>query len=270
MPELPEVENVRRNINPFVLNRKIKIETLADVKLFKTPQEEINKVLSGNEFSRIDRLGKYLFFRLKDSIYSLCIHLGMSGQLYARNAPIKKDHLHFVLDLAGQKLWYRDPRRFGKIFLFETDNPKKHNLLKKVGPDALSITPEYLIKAIKKNRPIKVQLMDQAILAGVGNIYADEVLFRIGVHPETKAKTLEDSKIKELHTKLIALLEDSIKAKGASVTYAVGGENEQGSFQDNLFVYRKAGQKCKICETKLEKIEVNQRGTTFCPTCQKQ
>jgi len=270
MPELPEVENVRRNIVPYVLNKKIKVNILADVKLFKSPREEIEKILEGNQFSKIDRVGKYLFFRLKDSIYSLCVHLGMSGQLYAHTAPIKENHLHFVLDLEGQKLWYRDPRRFGKIFLFKTDNPKEHNLLKKVGPDALSITSEYLIKNLKKNRPIKVQLMDQAILAGVGNIYADEVLFRIKVHPETKAKTLEDSKIEELHSELITLLEDSIKAKGSSVTYAVGGENEKGSFQDKLFVYRKAGQKCKVCGTKLEKIRVNQRGTTFCPSCQKQ
>ena len=272
MPELPEVENVKRNIEPYILNKPGFLNHITSgIKLFGGKETEIKLELKECRFEKINRIGKHLLLYLNTKKI-LYIHLGMSGQLYVKNLNYQEPkHSHLVLIFDQVKLIYRDVRRFGKIDLIKPEELRNYNRLN-IARDALEIElTEFKLNLQKRKKQlIKPSLLNQKIIAGVGNIYADETLFLSGIHPKIRNGELTNKQLTVLLTNIKKVLQDSINAKGSSVTYAVGGEDHTGSYQEQLKVYRRNEQPCVKCGTKIKKIVVAQRGTHFCPKCQNQ
>ena len=242
MPELPEVEVTRRGLAPHVAGRTVRA---------------------------IRRRGKYLLLDCGDG--HLIIHLGMSGSLrvLAPGTPAQK-HDHFDLLLGDRILRLRDPRRFGAVLW--TGDVEHHPLLVHLGIEPLSraLHPARLHQLTRGRRtPIKQFLMDARRIAGVGNIYANESLFRAGIHPRTPAQRLSLEKSAKLAAAIKRTLRDAIRAGGSSLRDFVGADGNAGYFQSRYWVYDRAGQKCRRCGTTVRKIQQGQRSTFFCPGCQR-
>ena len=270
MPELPEVESVRQNVLPFLEKKVINVFYInKETKLFEGKEDFIKEKIEGQTVQKLNRIGKHLLIHLNNG-FTLYIHLGVSGQFYHGKDSSDK-HAHFILENEDkEKIIYRDPRRFGKIMVYETKAEKKFARLKNIGTDALLINFEEFYKKIKeKNRAIKVALLDQAVLAGVGNIYADEALFSTNILPTKKTKDIPKETYQQLLINIKQILNASIAAKGSSVTYAVGGTGNKGNFQFSLNVYRRDKQKCNICSSPIQKMKLGGRGTHYCLCCQK-
>lgn len=271
MPELPEVESVRQNVLPYLENQEVSIFKInKTTKLFDKQEFFIESKVNNQKVQQIDRIGKHLLIHF-DNGHTLYIHLGMSGQFYVGDDAKLDDHMHLILENErGDKIIYRDPRRFGKIAVYETSKAKAFPRLKNIGTDALEISFEEFYKKVKqKKRAIKSALLDQAVLAGVGNIYADESLFSTGILPTRKTDELTEDEYKKLLQNVKQILNAAILAKGSSVTYAVGGKGNTGNFQFNLNVYRRDKKKCNVCSSQIKKIRLGGRGTHYCETCQK-
>ncbi|WP_458412254.1 DNA-formamidopyrimidine glycosylase [Schinkia sp. CFF1] len=274
MPELPEVETVRRT-----LLKLVKGKTIADVevrwpKLIKKPDDvqQFQLLLKGQSINDIERRGKFLKFVLDDFV--LVSHLRMEGRygLYSKEEPFDK-HTHvFFFFTDGTELRYRDVRKFGTMHLFVKGKEEKEPPLSELGvePFDTDFTVTYLSERLKKtDRKIKVALLDQKIVVGLGNIYVDEALFRAGIHPERPAKSLSATEIKRLHKEIIATLTEAVAKGGSTVRSYVNSQGEIGMFQLELLVYSKKGEPCKNCGTAIEKTTVGGRGTHYCPKCQK-
>ncbi|NQT29172.1 MAG: DNA-formamidopyrimidine glycosylase [Candidatus Saganbacteria bacterium] len=263
MPELPEVETIKREVLPFVLGQTIKSVEIKDPRNIKgISAEQFKKKLVGQKIVGLERKAKYLLFKLASLNY-LVIHLGMTGRLLFAPDPYVK----VVFHLSGTKsLYFSDARLFGKIRFFNSE-PKLD-----LGPEPLtkSFSLSFFKKILaKRSTPIKVLLLDQKLLSGVGNIYANEALFRAGIDPRRQAKSLNDKEVEKLHKAIEDVLAEAIKYRGTSDSWYVDAEGKKGSFQLRLKVYRRAGEPCVKCKTKIKKIVVGGRGTYFCPKCQK-
>ncbi|MDI6731210.1 MAG: DNA-formamidopyrimidine glycosylase [Candidatus Margulisbacteria bacterium] len=263
MPELPEVETIKREIEPFIVGRKIEGIEIKDHRNIKgISPEQFKKKLIGQKFKGLTRQAKYMLFELASGNY-LTIHLGMTGRLLF--APDK--YVKIVFNLSGGKnLYFSDARLFGKIRFFEA----MPNL--KLGPEPLQkeFTVEYLKKIFsKRHSSIKVLLLDQKLLSGVGNIYANEALFRAGINPHRKASSLSEAEIKKMQHAIEEVLEEAIKYRGTSDSWYVDAKGEKGGFQLRLKVYGKKNQPCPKCGTTIKREAMGQRGTFFCGNCQK-
>lgn len=274
MPELPEVETVRKSLVELVVGKRIKDVIVGWPKIIKKPLEfeQFQDALRDQTILDIDRRGKFLIFLLDD--YALVSHLRMEGNYSVRdhNDPEEK-HTHIIFKfIDGTELRYRDVRKFGTMHLFTKGMEHTELPLAKLGPEPFdsAFTRKYLKdKFMKTERVIKSVLLDQTIVTGLGNIYVDEVLFRSGIHPERIAKTLNDEEVALLHEQAAATLKESIQAGGSSVNTYMNSHGESGTYQEQLLVYGKKGEACKKCGTPLEKIKVAGRGTHFCSACQK-
>ena len=291
MPELPEVEITRRRIEPHLLGRRIRtVRTTAASYLFMTPPETLRHRLRGRTTTALERLGKYLIAELDDR-RRLVIHLGMTGQLFSQTASSVRllaastrqalapeeqaefrpdDHTHFRLafDDDGPGVYFRDVRKFGKLLLLEPD--ESHPRLERLGPDALEVSGELIFRASRKRRvPIKQLLLDQSLLAGVGNIYADEALFLSGVRPGRRAERLTRRECDLLAEAVGRVLRRSIETGGSSIRDYVAPDGRDGAYQFERHVYARAGEPCFVCGSAVRKRVVAQRGTHYCPTCQK-
>ena len=272
MPELPEVETVRRGLSALITDKKITKVTLIYPKIIQGDTQTFVKEMTGRTFKEIDRRGKYLLFRLSNGL-TMVSHLRMEGKYSVKenNEPLDK-HTHVVFDLAdGMQLRYNDVRKFGRMQIVKTGTEVQLSSLQKLGPEP---TPETFLvddfyqELQKKKKVIKTALLDQSIVAGLGNIYVDEVLWMTKIHPETKCFDITYQQAKEMHDNIILELNRAIKAHGTTI-FTFSGVNAQiGSFQNELNVYGKKGEPCPRCQTPLEKIVVGQRGTHFCPNCQ--
>jgi len=291
MPELPEVETIRRALAPSVEGRRI---VSAELKLPRLllgfPPGDFASKLKGQRIRAVVRRGKYLILELdKDS---LVIHLGMTGQLTyaAADAPVDArfrktvtglqkpygahpvdKHTHLILHLdKGGRVMFRDPRTFGKILLLPGKDWEHHPRLGKLGPEPLTIKPAAHAKDVPtgSTRSVKALLLDQEFLAGVGNIYADEALFLSGIHPKRLVKSLtEPEKIKMLEAVKV-VLKKGIKYQGTTFSDYRKPDGSSGANFERLMVYGRGGRPCRNCGTILHKTVVAQRGTVFCPTCQ--
>lgn len=274
MPELPEVETVRRG-----LTRLVKAYTIQGVEV-RWPKvvsnlspADFNQALTGQTIKQIDRRGKYLLFRLTGN-QTLVSHLRMEGSYYtapAGTAPGKHDLVTFHLDQATD-LFYRDTRKFGRMTLVPDDQVMQVAGLATIGPEptASDLSFPYMKKIFNKSRShVKPFLLNQDHIAGIGNIYADECLWQSKIHPLTPANQLTDAEIERLRQSIIHEMERSIAHHGTTVHSFTTAYGEAGNFQNELDVYGRVGEPCRRCGTTLEKIKVAQRGTTFCPTCQK-
>ena len=271
MPELPEVETTLRGIEPHILNKKITSITVRNPSLrWPVPVNSLKANLVSSSFLSIKRRGKYLILEsLKGFVL---IHLGMSGCLRIFNnksAPEKHDHIDINFD-DNSILRYTDPRRFGS-FLW-TKEPGSHVLISKLGPEPLGnkFSGAHLFeKSRKKKMPVKNFIMDSKIVVGIGNIYASEALFLAGIRPKKYAGKVSHNQYESLAIEIRNLLNKSIEEGGTTLRDFVGGDNKPGYFKQRLNVYGRSGQECKVCRSILKNLKIGQRGSVYCPKCQK-
>ncbi len=291
MPELPEVEVTRRRIEPLLVGRRIRaLETSAKSYVFITPPEQLSLALQGRTTVEVSRRGKYLLVGLDDGA-RLVIHLGMTGQLFSERAasirllsataraalapeeqarfrPDSHTHLHFVFEDGGDDVYFRDVRKFGKVLLLAPG--EEHPRLARLGDDALGVTGPLLFAASRRrNVAIKNLLLDQSVVAGVGNIYADEALFLAGVRPTRRAGKVTRAESERIAAGLVKVLTRSIETGGSSISDYVAPDGSDGAYQDERRVYARKGEPCHKCETPIKRILVGQRGTHYCPNCQR-
>lgn len=275
VPELPEVETVRRTLTGLVRGKTIKSVEIRWPNIIKRPAEpeEFARNLIGETIQSIGRRGKFLLFHLDHFV--MVSHLRMEGKYGLHQAEDPDDkHVHVVFTMTdGTQLRYRDVRKFGTMHLFHPGEEMRELPLSQLGPepDDKEFTDAYLKERLMKtNRAVKTALLDQKAVVGLGNIYVDEALFRAGIHPETKANQLSAQKIKKLHEEIKNTLQEAIDAGGSTVRSYINSQGEIGMFQLRHFVYGKKDKPCKTCGTMISKIVVGGRGTHFCAKCQKQ
>jgi len=274
MPELPEVENVKRTLLQLVQGKEIKSVEVGWPNIVKKPLEieQFYDALPGQTIVDLKRKGKFLIFILND--YSLVAHLRMEGHYSVNNIedPIDK-HTHAIFRFAdGTEMRYRDVRKFGTMHLFAKGTEEKELPLSKLGPEPFSesCSVEYLKSRLSKTeRIIKAVLLDQTVVAGLGNIYVDEVLYLSKIHPQRKANTLTEEEILRLCEAMSETLKEAILAGGSSVNTYMNSMGLSGSYQERLNVYGRKGEACRECGSVLEKTKAAGRGTHYCPTCQK-
>ena len=273
MPELPEVETVRRGVSAQVLNIPIKKVTVIYKKMIVGDSAEFSKKLVGKKILRVNRRGKYLLFRFSGDL-TMVSHLRMEGKyiIEPHDIPIEK-HTHVIFELVdGRDLRYNDTRKFGRMQLMKTGEELQLPGIKKLGPEPLSkdfTVNDFYERLQKKKKMIKSALLDQTVVAGLGNIYVDEVLWMSKIHPQTPADHLTKAEVKTLHDNIIKELKAAIKAQGTTVFSFKNAYSHAGSFQNQLNVYRKTGKPCPRCQTPIERLVVGQRGTHICPKEQK-
>ncbi|HJV17468.1 MAG TPA: DNA-formamidopyrimidine glycosylase [Bacillales bacterium] len=274
MPELPEVETVRKTLKNLILKKQIKNITVNWPKIIKLPLEieQFIDALKGETIQDIGRRGKFLI--LYTTKYALVSHLRMEGKygLFTEKESLDK-HTHVIFHFTDHtELRYKDVRKFGTMHLFKKGEEFQLPPLFDLGPEPFDedFTEQYLTKMLSKtNRKIKPALLDQKLLVGLGNIYVDEALFRARIHPERIASTLNDKEISLLHQKIVNTLMDAVNQGGSTIRSYINSQGEMGMFQHQLLVYGRQNEDCKKCGTALIKTVVGGRGTHFCPSCQK-
>lgn len=273
MPELPEVETVRRTLNTLVTGKKIERVTVNLPRIIQRPQEieAFCDALVGHTIQHVERRGKFLKIVLDGLV--LISHLRMEGRygVYAAGDPVEK-HTHVIFHFEdGTELRYRDVRQFGTMHLFTPGDELIMPPLHKLGIEPLepSFTKERLAQALRNRRSfIKPVLLNQHILVGLGNIYVDEALFTAGIHPMTPADQLTQEQLDKLHQAIVSTLTAAVEAGGSSIKSYVNGQGEMGMFQQQLQVYGRQGEPCVNCGSAIEKTVVGGRGTHTCPICQ--
>jgi formamidopyrimidine-DNA glycosylase len=289
MPELPEVEVTRRLLAPKLVGRRIaSVRCGPPSYFFLTPPRRLTRDLAGLSVSSLERQGKYLLLGLSGG-KRLLLHLGMTGQLFiagavsprlmtlANHAPTKArvgdkrrdPHTHLELEFvdALPGLRFRDVRKFGKVRLLGPGESDAR--LDKLGPDALLADGDRLFAQARKRRvPIKTVLLDQCVLAGVGNIYADEALFRSGIRPTRGAERVTLEECRRLAVNVQRVLERSIETGGSSISDFIAPDGADGQFQNEREVYAREGEACGRCATLILRVVIGQRSSHYCPTCQ--
>lgn len=273
MPELPEVETIRRNLLPLIRGKRISRVNILSPVIVKggiAPAELVrrtrNRIIAG-----VKRRGKSLLMVL-DSSDVIMFRLGMTGQMLWSHPrrPVRKDkHTHVIIYVGGgERILFRDARRFGGIFLARAHEIER---MLGMGPEPLHrrFTPGTLESIIGSRMRIKQLLMDQKRIAGIGNIYADEILFEAGIHPLTPACTLGNKQVFNLHKAVCSILREAIACQGDTFSDYRTAHGESGSYQDNHRVYQRHGEPCRRCATPIVRIRLGGRSCHFCPACQK-
>lgn len=270
MPELPEVEVTRRGLLYELRGRRVTDVVVRNAALrYPVPPDLAERVV-GRTLRDIARRGKYLLFDFGDG--ELLVHLGMSGSLriVAQNLPADKhEHLDLVFDAHAMRL--RDPRRFGAVLWVGADGGA-HPLLRRLGiePLADTLTPERVHQVTRgRSATIKQVLMNSQVVVGIGNIYASESLFRAGIRPSTRAGRLSRLRCTRLAGAIRDTLEDALAAGGSTLRDFVGSDGKPGYFQQQYFVYGRAGEPCRVCGTLIRNLRQGQRSTFYCPRCQR-
>ena len=291
MPELPEVEVTRRRIEPFLLGRRIaSVSTTKDSYFFLTKPSSLRRGLAGRCVTELRRHGKYLLASLDDG-NRLLVHLGMSGQLFTGDAtsvrlllasrlssltpeqqkkfkPDRHTHLRLRFEDGGPAVFLRDVRKFGKVRLLGPDQPEPR--LEKLGVDALQASGKRLHQASRgRVTQIKNLLLDQSVIAGTGNIYADEALFLAGIRPTRRAGRVSRRDYDRLVRSLRGVLRRAIETGGSSISDFIAPDGSDGSYQDERRVYGRAGECCYVCGSTIRRVVIGQRSTHYCPSCQR-
>lgn len=273
MPELPEVETVKRSLEPLVKGKQIEDVEVLCAKIIKNIEPAAFKEkVRGRMIIGVERRGKYLLFQL-DRGLTLVIHLRMTGQLTVcdREFPLSK-HTHVLFHLSSGEDWrFTDMRKFGLIYLVPTGCWETIKGLQGLGYEPLS--PEFTLESLSKlvagkKGILKAFLLDQSQIAGIGNIYADEILYEARLHPQREVKSLQTQELKRLYQAIRLKIAEGIKYRGTSLRDYVDGRGQKGGFQEKLMVYSHRGEPCARCGTQLQRIVVAGRGTVFCPHCQ--
>ena len=274
MPELPEVEVIRRGLTPHLLGRLINRVVISNRRLrLPVPRIKLKSLVQGNRVERVDRRGKYLLVNMSSGAM-MVLHLGMTGRLaiYANGAPrVVHDHLRFLLD-SGLELRFNDVRRFGSIQVLTPEEIENSHIFSSLGMEPLgpSFSSNYLMKATKSRlRPIKNFLMDSKVVVGIGNIYANEVLFAAGIKPIRGVGTLGKQEWDKVVKACRKVLERAINCGGTTISDYVNSSGEAGYFQCELKVYGRFGERCQTCRSVISRQILAGRATFFCPSCQK-
>ncbi|KRL91009.1 bifunctional DNA-formamidopyrimidine glycosylase/DNA-(apurinic or apyrimidinic site) lyase [Lactobacillus kalixensis] len=272
MPEMPEVETVKRTLTPLIKGKTIKKVTLWYPNIVATDHDEFVKELPGKKVVGIDRYAKYLLIRLSDNL-TIVSHLRMEGKYHLVTPETPKDkHDHVQFEFTdATALRYNDVRKFGRMQLIITGTERQTTGIGKLGyePNSSEFTDEYFINALKKrSKNIKNTLLDQTVVAGLGNIYVDEVLWKSGINPLSSANKIPTDKVKELRNIINQEIALAIEKHGTTVHTYLDANGDVGGFQEFLQVYGHAGDNCPKCGNILEKTKVNGRGTTYCPHCE--
>ena len=263
MPELPEVETVTRSIAPLIGRRIVSAE-FRNLRILRGGDpDRMAARLAGRRIAAVNRYGKFIVVSLKDGGF-LLIHLGMTGRLLLGGERGK--HTHVILTLDRGVLLFDDSRQFGSFQLSE-DFPAR---VARLGPEPLEIPFEEFRRALKRRKSrIKALLLNQTFLRGIGNIYADEALFRAGIHPLALASRLRQDRARKLYDAIVLILTEAIAAGGSSISDYVDAEGRKGFFQFQHRVYQRTGEPCNTCGTPIRRVLVSQRSSHFCPKCQK-
>ena len=274
MPELPEVETYVRDLKPLLDNRTVTGVNVFWPRIIAVPTVvEFTQAMVGQRFTRFGRRGKYMLLGLASGD-TLIIHLRMTGRVTIYDQPVSPDkHTHVVFDLAdGGQIHYQDSRKFGRLWLVANTTAVLHKLGEE--PFAAAFNVDYLVaKVAGRTSPIKALLLDQSVVAGVGNIYADESLFRAGIHPTRTGHSLSREEVTRLHCAIQQVLGQAIDHHGSSLgrssiqNYA-RPSGEAGEFQGEHKVFQRTGEPCLHCGQPIVRIVVTQRSTHFCPACQ--
>ncbi|MCD5992327.1 bifunctional DNA-formamidopyrimidine glycosylase/DNA-(apurinic or apyrimidinic site) lyase [Pseudomonas sp. CDFA 602] len=270
MPELPEVETTRRGIAPHLEGQRVSRVIVRDSRLRWPIPEDLDVRLSGQRIVEVSRRAKYLL--IKAEVGTLISHLGMSGNLRLVEAglpALKHEHVDIELE-SGLALRYTDPRRFGAM-LWSLD-PLGHELLIRLGPEPLTdlFDGERLYERSRgKSIAVKPFIMDNAVVVGVGNIYATEALFAAGIDPRREAKSISRARYLKLALEIKRILAYAIERGGTTLRDFIGGDGKPGYFQQELFVYGRGDQPCKVCGSTLREVKLGQRASVYCPKCQR-
>ena len=262
MPELPEVETVVRSI-ARIAGRRIVSAEFTCPRILRGDPDRMSAMLAGRRIRGIRRRGKFIVIEL-DAGLCLTVHLGMTGKLLLGGTPAR--HTHAIVNLDRGVLRYEDPRQFGKIEV-SRGVPAR---VEKLGPEPLEITiAEFAARLKRRKARIKSVLLDQHFVGGVGNIYADEALFRAGIHPLAIGARLRPDRVKRLHGAIVEVLTQAIEKGGSSISDYVDAEGRRGFFQFEHRVYQRTGEPCVTCGALIRRTLVAQRGTHYCPKCQR-
>ena len=278
MPELPEVETIRFGLQKYLVGHKIQDVKVLNPKSFEGSAKQI----LGSKIIKISRYGKGLVIDFENK-KSLAIHIKMTGQLIYIDKSIKEVDIEKVGELPGKHtrvifkldrdatLFFNDIRKFGWMKVVPSSEVTNLSFFKTLGPEPFrDLTKDLFYETVKKsNLTIKVLIMDQKKIAGVGNIYACDALFMAKINPKRKAKTLSKNEASDLYKAILKVMEKSIKLGGSSEQNYVNALGNSGSYQRHTLVYGKKGEKCKICKSEIKRIVLGGRGTFFCPKCQK-
>lgn len=273
MPELPEVETVCRSLRPHLLGRTIERIEVREPRLRVRVDERQVQTLAGKRVESVERVAKYVLLNLTDNNVWL-FHLGMSGKLIAtdRDTPRQK-HDHIVVDLDdGRQLRYHDPRRFGLAIATHADELGELSQLRHLGVDPFDerLSGEYLFGFTRaSDRRIRDLLLDQQIVAGLGNIYANEVLAMVQVKPTTRARRLTRKQVTLIAAAIPELLHDAIQWCGTSFSDYRDADDKSGEFQNHLRVYDRHGETCRSCPGIIKRVAIGNRSAFYCPACQK-
>ena len=273
MPEMPEVETIRRSLEGYVVGKVIKnIEIRLD-RLIKWPTvEEFKAIVTGRTMEALERRAKYLLFHLSEG-WIMVVHLRMTGRLNYRLDNNQSSHaarLIFAFE-SGDALEYFDTRTFGTLYVLRADELNRIYGLASLGPEPLSadFTVQYLAEGLAKRKgKVKAVLLDQKLIGGLGNIYVDESLSKAGLHPESAAASLNRADIERLHSAINQVIEKGICSGGTTFRDYRDADGNRGAFQESLCVYGRKGLPCNTCGSEILRIEVGGRGTHFCPLCQ--
>lgn len=273
MPELPEVETLRRSLEPHLLMRQIERVEVIEPRLRQPVDECSLRKSEGRQVVAVERRAKYLIWRLEDQA-AILIHLGMSGRLglFSPSAPLEA-HTHVIFHFDHLQVRYRDPRRFGLIKAVPSGRPEGLPELAQLGPEPLSdeFNASFLAERLQRSaKPIKHWLMDAHNVVGVGNIYANEALFDAGIHPQRPTNSLSAEERKRLVRSIKAILAGAIEQGGTTLNDYRNAEGEPGFFQMRLQVYHRAGEPCPQCGASVRRIVMSNRSTFYCPNCQSQ
>ena len=273
MPELPEVETVCRSLRPHILGRRISRIDVLEPRLRTRVQESALARLVGRKIVEVGRRGKYILIRLDDGRVWV-FHLGMTGKLIyvGRNRPRRK-HDHIIVHLSGGgELRYHDPRRFGLCLVTTAQDIDELAPLRRLGVDPLNggLTGDYLFGFTRASRRrIRDLLLDQDIIAGLGNIYANEALFLSGIKPTARSHRLTRSQVGSLAETIPQLLKQAIRWCGTSFSDYRDADDKRGGFQEHLRVYDRQGEVCRVCSCTIKRVALGNRSAFYCPSCQK-
>jgi formamidopyrimidine-DNA glycosylase len=272
VPELPEVETVTRDLRPLLTGRTIRAaRRTSAVELRRPWRDEWAARLAGKSILEVRRRGKWIVLALSGG-EALLAHLGMTGQFtVVEAAATPPTHLHLVFDLDdGRQLRFRDSRRFGSVTLLDEEQLRRFFDENGLGPEPFALDPKAWRSTLAATkRPIKAVLMDQSVVAGVGNIYADEALFRARLHPARRACDLTRAEAERVREAIAEVLTEAIERRGSTIRDYVGGDGQAGGFQDEFRAYGRTGEPCVRCGTAIASLRVGGRSAHFCPSCQK-
>lgn len=271
MPELPEVETIASGLEPLLQGERIQAVQVLNPGTVKTKPGQALDGAAGAAVSRIWRRAKLLIISL-DTDRHLVFHLKMTGKLLLEEPPLFSvdKHTRLIFSLAsGNRLSFHDVRKFGYCRFLSSQQLQEWSFYRSLGPEPLEISAADFVDALAARRSsIKALLLNQEVIAGIGNIYADEALHGAGIHPSAKACDLDPSRLRRLHGSLQQTLQRALQAKGTSLRDYVDGLGRQGSYQDAFQAYGRAGEPCRGCGCRLEGLKVAGRSSVFCPRCQ--